>query len=147
MYEGGDISRETAFPLMQQVSALMGNLGDTFNLNLWVVMWKPGNDSWIGFFGGTRWCLKDDWGQPIYLMYNMAEGYDIYETSVKPYTYFSISLIQIGCPGVGRDYKPYNWSSVNNDSIIEVIDIFGNHGSVTVGYKDDTSVPDFPKSH
>lgn len=149
MYDGGEIAHETAFPLMQQVSALTGGYAPDyiFNLNMWVVMWKPGNDKWIGFFGGTRWCLHDTWGDPVYLIYNMEEGYDIYETSKVPYTYFSISLVQIGCPGVGDKYRPYQWDSVNNDSVVEIIDIYGNHGSITVGYKNDSSIPDFPKSH
>ncbi|KOC91810.1 hypothetical protein [Winslowiella iniecta] len=148
VYSGGSYGYDTNFPLLSPASALIGIPGNDFLLNLWTPIWKPHDYYYYaGYGGGAKWNLYAIFGDPENLSYVFNDEYFIDDKTQQPYTYFSVSLIQICCPDAGSRYKTNEWSNVINNSVFEISDIYGNHGIVTVGYKDDSSIPYFPGTH
>jgi len=144
-YSGGSMGEWSNFPLFKPVSALLGQKGTDYNINFWTVVPKPYSDPWqMGLAFDTRWNLHEYVYQGVTFEYEMDATYNFTDKTIPPYQYFSIYRMQICSPELGSDFDQMDWNNINNNSVVEVIDVYGNHGTITIKYKADSFIPLFP---
>lgn len=129
------------FSMMQPISALIGEKGEDYNLNFWCMVPKSASAEsyqfglnwdpmwWIGIYQSGSW------------QYDMAASYTVTDSAPQPWGYFSVYLIRICCQGVTTLGDRIGWNDFINDSVVEVTDIYGNHGTLSIRYKSGSWTP------
>lgn len=129
------------FQTSRPLSALMSwSRDESFTINAWTVISRP-YDTYgpnIGFNGPCWWKVKisdEGWKAKI----EMPAEQD-FDSSSAPYNYVSVYRSTIQTPM--REYHADGWDDANNHSEIEVIDIYGNRGVLSIEYKWDSWDPE-----
>ncbi|KOC91811.1 hypothetical protein [Winslowiella iniecta] len=121
--------------------------GANVDINAWTVLAKPydNHGAKIGFTQqGSEWQLKTGEADEDIFSFTMNDEHAVTDQSTSPYDYFSVWRAQIRCQEVGSAAVAWQWKAINHDSKIEIIDIYGNRGTITTQYKSDSFNPVFP---
>jgi len=140
------LSDKTVFNYNNDVSALLPwqTLDGAFNINTWSVM---NNGEYYGFMPGydspTSWETKD-LDVELVSYFEVAGSYFVTDPATPPFTWISVHRSQLTYYKTYAATESYRWGAHNNDSVIEVRDLYGNYGKITVRYKPDNWEPIFP---